>query len=281
MTTIVKSVYVLDWYTNKNLEILGVDQETLSQLKAWDKIVYNYIDQTWSNWLSVWVYLGHDIATDRKWKFARLLKGDDKTFFEEQQELSLQIFPLFKKLFKQYFPTSIPVTARFHIFSDSIYFYFYSEERYAFSEFVKEFRESLDKNIFLFQIGARDMVKMSPGTDCIAGCNWISLCCKSTRPLPSVEIENIVLQNLEWRDIEKLKWRCWKLKCCLIYELELYMDESKQYPSKWCQVCSTSNAELCGFVSSYNIMNHEVTVRTSDWTVFRLPVSQIKKTPPK
>jgi cell fate regulator YaaT (PSP1 superfamily) len=139
----------------------------------------------------------------------------------------------------------------------------------------------LDKNIFLFQIGARDMVKMSPGSDCIVWCNWISLCCKSTRPLPSVEIENIVLQNLEWRDIEKLKWRCWKLKCCLIYELELYMDESKQYPWKWTNVCSKSNSELCWFVSSYNIMNHEVTVRTSDWTVFRLPVSQIKKTPPK
>jgi hypothetical protein len=34
MTTAIKSVYVLDWYTNKNLEILGMDQENFSQLKA-------------------------------------------------------------------------------------------------------------------------------------------------------------------------------------------------------------------------------------------------------
>jgi len=139
---------------------------------------------------------------------------------------------MFKKLFKKYFNDSIPVTARYHVFSDQIYFYFYSEERYVFSEFVKELRELLGKNIFLFQVGARDMVRMSPGANCIVGCNNISLCCKSSRPLPSVEIENIIIQNLEGRDIEKLKGRCGKLKCCLIYELELYLDESKKFPPK-------------------------------------------------
>jgi cell fate regulator YaaT (PSP1 superfamily) len=58
------------------------------------------------------------------------------------------------------------------------------------------------------------------------------LCCKSTRALPSVEIENIVLQNLEGRDIEKLKGRCGKLKCSIMYELELYTEESKKFPHK-------------------------------------------------
>jgi len=74
---------------------------------------------------------------------------------------------MFKKLFKKYFNDSIPVTARYHVFSDQIYFYFYSEERYVFSEFVKELRELLGKSIFLFQVGARDMVRMSPGANCI------------------------------------------------------------------------------------------------------------------
>jgi hypothetical protein len=64
----------------------------------------------------------------------------------------LEIFPFFKKLFKKNFANSIPVTARFHIFADQIYFYFYSEERYIFTDFVKELRQELGKNIFLFQI---------------------------------------------------------------------------------------------------------------------------------
>jgi cell fate regulator YaaT (PSP1 superfamily) len=45
-------------------------------------------------------------------------------------------------------------------------------------------------------------------------------------------MENLVMQNLEGRDIEKLKGRCGKLKCSLIYELETYIQESKKFPPK-------------------------------------------------
>lgn len=270
------TIFVLDWYTNKNVSIDIVDPEVFKSLEASDKIVYESTDQTWSNSLTIWTYIGHDLPTDRKWKFHRVLKGEEKDFFEEQQKFSLKIFPIFKKKFKKSFPWSTPVTARFNVFSDQIYFYFYSEERYVFSEFVKELRWILDKNIFLFQVWARDMVKMSPATDCIVWCNWISLCCKSTRPLPSIEIESIILQNLEWRDIEKLKGRCWKLKCCLIYELELYVEEGKKFPQKWTSVCSKTNCDMCGFVTSYNIITNDVSIKSSDWFFFRLPLDQLK-----
>lgn len=270
------TIFVLDWYTNKNVSIDLNNQEIFQSLKPWDKVVYESTDQTWSNSLTIGTYLWHTLQTDRKGKFHRILAGNEKQFFEDQQKFSLQIFPLFKKLFKKSFPGSVPVTARFHVFGDQIYFYFYSEERYVFSDFVKELRQTLDKNIFLFQVGARDMVKMSPATDCMVWCNGIQLCCKSTRPLPSVEIENIILQNLEWRDIEKLKWRCGKLKCCLIYELELYTEESKKFPHKGAHVCATNNCDTCGFVTSYNIMTNEVTIRSENGGFFRLPVSLLQ-----
>ncbi len=267
--------YVLDWYTNKNVVLEIHDKEIFSSLHAWDKIVYETTDQTWSNSLTVWTFLWHTVPTDRKGIFHRVLQGEEKEFFDQQQSFSLQIFPLFKKMFKKYFSTSTPVTARYHVFADQIYFYFYAEERYVFSDFVKELRKTLDKNIFLFQVWARDMVKMSPATDCIVWCNGIQLCCKSTRPLPSIEIENIILQNLEGRDIEKLKWRCWKLKCCLVYELEQYAEESKKFPPKWSEVCLKNNCEMCWFVTSYNIMTNDVSVRTKDWWFFRVPLNLI------
>ena len=271
-----EKVYVLDWYTSKNLEIEGITPEAFAQLKVGDKMVYSAQDQTWINKLSAGTYIGHSIATDRKWSFERVMLWEEKEFFNEQQEIALEIFPMFKKLFKKYFSDSIPVTARYHVFSDQIYFYFYSEERYVFSEFVKEFRELLGKNLFLFQVGARDMVRMAPGADCITWCNNINLCCKSSRPLPSVEIENIIIQNLEWRDIEKLKGRCGKLKCCLVHELELYIEESKKFPQKWVVVESKTDATLCGITSSFNIMNNEVNVRTESGFSFRIPLDQIK-----
>lgn len=271
-----KNAYVLDRYTNKNVLVKWVEDEQFARLKAGDKIVYSSIDQTWVSKQTVGTYLGHEIATDRQGTFQKILEGEDKEFFNEQQALALDIFPLFKKLFKKNFHDSIPVTARYQIFGDQLYFYFYSEERYVFTDFVKEFRQEIGKNIFLFQIGARDMVKMSPGTDCIIWCNGINLCCKSSRALPSVEIENIVLQNLEWRDIEKLKWRCGKLKCSLIYELETYIEESKKFPPKWSYV-ENSWCDVCGTVFSFNIMNGDVTIKNKDGMIVRIPYTTISK----
>ena len=270
-----KQIYTLDWYTNKNFLVSQVPDEIFVTLRPGDKVVYDSSDQTGTSKLSVGTFLGHSLQTDRQGNFKKILSGDEKKYFDEQQTFALDIFPLFKKLFKQSFPDSIPVTSRYHIYGDQIYFYFYSEERYIFTNFVKELRQELGKNIFLFQIGARDMIKMSPGTDCIAWCNGSSLCCKSTRALPSVEIENIVLQNLEGRDIEKLKWRCGKLKCCIMYELELYTQESKKFPPKG-SIVDVKGGNVSGCVFSFNIMSNEVSLRTSDGENFRIPVSQVK-----
>ena len=81
------------------------------------------------------------------------------------QKKAKEHFPMFKKMFKAAFSTAIPVTARYHMFVNQRYFYFYSEQRFNFVEFIKEFRQALGGQFFLFQVGARDMVKMSPGTD--------------------------------------------------------------------------------------------------------------------
>lgn len=273
-----KNAYVLDRYTNKNVLVKWVGDETFATLKAGDKIVYSSTDQTWVSKQTIWTYLGHEILTDRQWNFEKILDNEEKEFFWEQQKLALDIFPLFKKLFKKNFPDSIPVTARYQIFADQLYFYFYSEERYVFTDFVKEFRQELGKNIFLFQIGARDMIKMSPWADCLP-C-WadgiIPMHCKTTLPLPSVEIENLILQNLEWRDIEKLKGRCGKLKCSLIYELETYVSESKKFPSKWSYV-ENKGGEVAGTVSSFNIMNGDVSVKTKEGINIRIPYTTITK----
>ena len=274
-----KIAYVLDRYTNKNVLIKDVNDDQFARLKTGDKIIYSSVDQTWVSKQTVGTYLGHEIVTDRQGTFQKILEGEDKDFFNEQQSLALDIFPLFKKLFKKNFHDSIPVTARYQIFGDQLYFYFYSEERYVFTDFVKEFRQEVGKNIFLFQIGARDMIKMSPGADnlpCWAD-GIVPMHCKTSLALPSVEMENLVIQNLEGRDIEKLKWRCGKLKCSLIYELDTYIEESKKFPPKWSYV---ENAwwEVCGTVFSFNIMNGDVTVKTKEGgMIVRIPYTTIKK----
>ena len=270
-------IYALDRYTNKNIKVLGINETIKKELKVWDRVVYSMEDNHQKP--SIWIYIWHDIDTDRIWHFTKILKWEEKEFFEEQNKFALKIFPLFKKKFKEEFKNSIPVTARFHIYLDQLYFYFYSEERYIFTDFVRKLREKIGKNIFLFQVWARDMVKMDPRTDffpCGAD-GIIPMHCKTTLPLPSIEMENLILQHLEWRDIERLKWRCGKLKCSLIYELDIYREESKKYPPKWSEV-KYVKSNIDGIATSYNIMTWDVTVRTKDGEVFRVPTWELKIT---
>ncbi len=271
------SIYVLDRYTNKNIKVINIDENSLQELKPWDKVVYNMEENNQKP--SIWIYIWHSINTDRIWNFTKILKWEELDFFEEQSKFALKIFPLFKKKFKAEFKNSIPVTARFHIYLDQLYFYFYSEERYIFTDFVKKLREKIWKNIFLFQVGARDMVKMDPRTDILpCWADWIiPMHCKTTLPLPSIEMENLILQNLEWRDIERLKWRCGKLKCSLIYELETYKEESKKYPPKWSEV-KYLKSNIDWLVTSYNIMTGDVTIKTEDGEIFKIPTWELKIT---
>ena len=286
-----KSIFALDRYTNKYLNIDGVNPDVLNRINIWDKIVYEQPDQKNGSMKSsigtviTWWLNNNDNKEKNIFsaKFLRILEWDEKKEFETQQEIALKIFPTFKREFQEAFPNSVPITARFQIIADQLYFFFYSEERYVFTDFVKKFREKLGKNMFLFQVWARDMIRMSPGADGMMCSSWQTLCCKSCTMLPNIEIESVVLQNLEWRDIERLKWKCWKLKCCLLYELDLYLDESKKFPRKWTKIDMTwlydrkydENNDNVWTVASYNIITQDVNIKTKDGFI-RIPIEKLK-----
>lgn len=263
---------------NKNLSVLDVPEEIASQLKHGDRISY-LVEEKGTEKEYIGVVIGYPLETqERTAQFVKKLNAEENEDFIKQQEFALKLFPLFKKKFKQAFPGSKPITARYNPLMDQLYFYFYSEERYVFSDFVKELRQEIGKNIFLFQVGARDMMRLDPnakqyavGSDC-----GMQIACQGYGPLPSVEVEAIAMQGLEGRDIERLKWRCWKLKCSLLYELEIYMKEGKDFPQKGSKIqCPGSNQN--GVVSSYNIITKEVVIRTEEGGALRVPLALLKE----
>ena len=207
--------------------------------------------------------------------FVRPLEGDEKALFDEKHKLAKTRYPTFKETFKSRFSDAIPVTAKYDIFERRPYFYFYSEERYTFNEYLGELRSKIGTAFFLYQVGARDMVRHSPATDNIPGCNGHSLCCKGTHQLPTIDMETLVLQQLEGRDVEKLKGRCGKLKCSLLFEADLYKKETARYPKKGDTV--QTDCGTCGVCASYNIMTEDVVVKTKDGEVFNYNLSQIVK----
>ena len=61
-----------------------------------------------------------------------------------------------------------------------------------------------------------------------------------------------------------------------MYELEIYMNESKEFPERGSTVdCPGSDQK--GIVSSYNIITKEVVIKTEEWWVLRVPLSLLKQ----
>ena len=271
-------LYVLDYFMNKNFKVLNCPDEIRTQLRHWDKIVY-ICEEKWVQKNSIWLVIWYPIKASKTVEFERAFSEDESREFLEQQNIAHKVFPSFKKKFKLRFEGSRPITARYNPIGDQIYFYFYSEERYVFWDFVKELRAEIWKNLFLFQIWARDMMRLDPaakdyavGSDC-----GMLTACQSLNPLPSVEVECIGLQGVDGRDMERLKGRCWKLKCSLMYELEIYQEEVKNFPTKWSTIkCPWSNENW--IVSSYNIMTREVILKTPEGAILRVPLSALEST---
>ena len=269
-----KTIYILDRYTSKHYWLEVASEE---EFLLWEKIIF---EQTWGDGKkskSIGKYIGEKFSNiDRRAVYVDRCTAQEGEDFERKQKEAKEIFPLFKKMFKEAFPTATPVTARYHMFARQWYFYFYSEQRFNFVEFIKEFRQELWGQFFLFQVGARDMMRLSPGADNMIGENGRNLCCKSNMPLPSIDVEMLLIQHLEGRDIERLKGFCGKLKCSLIYEVETYIQESQRFPEKWAHI-DMEHQDQQWTVTNFNIMTNKIDIQLDDGTRLQINVDEVKK----
>ncbi len=254
------TIYVLDRLTPKHIILNWVEDN----LAVGEKVIYTlpddhkkYVGQ------NVW----YPVETDKIGTFVWVLKGQQKDKFEEYQIKSQTYYEKFKEKFPIVCPGAIPVTARADLNGQQIYFYFYAEERYNFADFVREFRTIVPVQFFIYQLGARDMIRYSPDAkQYLAACGCGTWGCCSLWKLPSVEMDNVALQWLEGRDVEKLKGRCGKLKCSILYEREVYLAESAWFPRKG--EMGTMHGQSCTCIG-FNIMTWDIVAKTQDWELLR------------
>ena len=190
----------------------------------------------------------------------------------------MELFETFKTDFKKEFPESVPVTARMDLSGYQVYFYFYAETRFNFVSFVKEFRGKIGMNFFLYQVGARDRIRLDPKADgmyCASG-HGTGLDCKMFRhPMPTVESETIMMQQLEGRDIEKLKGLCGKLKCSLNYEKEIYQEENRKYPKKGSSVLYKKEPYIC---IGFNILTQDIKLKhAEEYQVIKVTLDEFEQ----
>ncbi len=105
-------------------------------------------------------------------------------------------------------------------------FYYTADNRVDFRELVKLYRKEFDTQIEMKQIGARQEAGMIGG---IGSCGR-ELCCSSWRTdFSSVSLDAARVQELPL-NAQKLAGQCGKLKCCLLYELDQYLEAREDFP---------------------------------------------------
>ncbi len=107
-------------------------------------------------------------------------------------------------------------------------FYYIADERVDFRQLIKVLADTFHVRIEMKQIGARQEAGRIGGT----GPCGRELCCATwMKNFVSVSTNAARLQDISLNP-QKLAGMCAKLKCCLNYEVDDYMEASRKLPSK-------------------------------------------------
>ncbi|HMY80940.1 MAG TPA: PSP1 C-terminal domain-containing protein [Candidatus Absconditabacterales bacterium] len=265
-------LYVLDRLTIKPVLVQLKSDQSVNEFKPGDQIIYSISEDNKIKYM-----LGHNIGyvcdVYKEGQFVRRPREDEQQKFIESQAKVQPYYELFKSKFKEQFPNAKPISVRADINGTTAYFYFNCEERLNFIEFLKEFRPLIPFNFFFYQVGARDMVRLHPqAKEWLTECGCGPMGCCSMGALPTIDMENVVMQSLEGRDIEKLKGRCGKLKCSVVYERYRYLEETTGYPKKGDTITWNNQQGRC---IGHNAILGEIVGKTEDGFIFRAPKSVV------
>jgi cell fate regulator YaaT (PSP1 superfamily) len=136
-------------------------------------------------------------------------------------------------------------------------FYFFSEARVDFRDLVRDLAQTLHTRIEMKQIGNRDETKLLGG---IGPCGR-ELCCSSwLREFSSVSVKMAKEQGLSLNP-SKLAGMCGRLKCCLRYEYDTYLELGRLLPPVGKTVESVKGN---GVVTRQNVLKQSVLVRRDE-----------------
>jgi len=110
--------------------------------------------------------------------------------------------------------------------ASKVIFYYTAEERVDFRELIKEFARTFSTRIEMKQVGFRQEAARLGG---IGSCGR-ELCCSTwLTDFRSVNTAAARYQQLSLNP-QKLAGQCGKLKCCLNYELDTYLEALEEFP---------------------------------------------------
>lgn len=257
------TLYILDWLILKPVKITYKQDISLPP-----KSRVIYLDEEQKE--GVGTVLWYETTCNKTWTLLRELTGQELEHFHTYQQKAAQLYQVFIKRFPSEFPEALPLTARMNHLWNQVYFYFFAEIRFQFGEFVKSFRQEIGYNFFLYQVWARDRVRLHPRLEEWFDPSWLPLMYHIFKhPLPNVESDMLASQGLDGRTSDKMKDWSWKLDHTLLFEADWYTEEAKQYPTKWSIVRWQGQERKC---IGYNLLTQEIKLRgksDEEWSTDR------------
>ncbi len=129
-------------------------------------------------------------------------------------------------------------------------FYYTAEERVDFRQLIKDMAKAFSIRIEMRQIGYRQEAQRLGG---IGSCGR-ELCCSTwLTDFRSVSTSAARYQQLSLNP-QKLAGQCGKLKCCLNYELDVYLEALKDFPSQDSKLLTEKGVAFCQKVDIFKGM---------------------------
>lgn len=125
--------------------------------------------------------------------------------------------------------------------ASKVTFYYTAEKRVDFRQLIKEFAHEFRTRIEMRQIGFRQEAGRLGG---IGSCGR-ELCCSTwLTDFRSVSTSAARYQQLSLNPL-KLAGQCGKLKCCLNYELDTYLDALQDFPKQDAKLYTQKGTAVC------------------------------------
>ena len=151
-------------------------------------------------------------------------------------------------------------------------FYYTANDRVDFRQLIKEFAREFSIRIEMKQVGFRQEASRLGG---IGSCGR-ELCCSTwLTDFRSVNTSAARYQQLSLNP-QKLAGQCGKLKCCLNYELDTYLDTLKHIPDMDTKLYTEKGDAFCQKIDIFKeLMWFSYANNSAHWHV--LPVAQVQE----
>ena len=190
-------------------------------------------------------------------KILREVSDDDRSKLDRLHQSERQEFNGCREMVSQH-KLQMQLVDIEHLFGgERLIFYYLAEKRVDFRELVKALAKRFRTRIEMRQIGVRDEAKLlADYGDC-----GKPVCCNThLREMPPVSMKMAKLQKATL-DPTKISGRCGRLKCCLRYEYDTYVEYRRDLP-KVGSIVVTKQGQ--GLVVGLEILAKKIMVQYED-----------------